>query len=103
VVLDDKAREIPPPVHNRGYSATREQAMADFKARWKCEMHSQLFYGVLWGVSLWFLRAAENEVFLRDFQIRNCLKETECAVSFRSVENMDQSEESEGPCRNSGY
>jgi hypothetical protein len=28
------AREIPPSDHNRGYSATREQAMADFKARW---------------------------------------------------------------------
>jgi hypothetical protein len=28
------AREIPPSVHNHGYSATREQAMADFKARW---------------------------------------------------------------------
>jgi hypothetical protein len=28
------AREIPPSVYNRGYSATREQAMADFKARW---------------------------------------------------------------------
>jgi alkylated DNA nucleotide flippase Atl1 len=28
------AREIPPSVHNRGYSASREQAMADFKARW---------------------------------------------------------------------
>ena len=28
------AREIAPSVHNRGYSATREQAMADFKARW---------------------------------------------------------------------
>jgi hypothetical protein len=28
------AREIPPSVHNRGYSATREQAMADFKMRW---------------------------------------------------------------------
>jgi hypothetical protein len=28
------AREIPPSVHNRGYSATREQAMAEFKARW---------------------------------------------------------------------
>jgi hypothetical protein len=25
------AREIPPSVHNHGYSATREQAMADFK------------------------------------------------------------------------
>jgi hypothetical protein len=28
------AREIPPSIHNRGYSATREQAMADFKRRW---------------------------------------------------------------------
>src|SRR5262249_557237 len=28
------AREMPPSVHNHGYSATREQAMADFKARW---------------------------------------------------------------------
>jgi hypothetical protein len=28
------AREIPPSVYNRGYSATREQAMADFMARW---------------------------------------------------------------------
>jgi hypothetical protein len=28
------AREIPPSIHNRGYSATREQAMADFKKRW---------------------------------------------------------------------
>jgi hypothetical protein len=28
------AREIPPSLHNRGYSATREQAMADFKGRW---------------------------------------------------------------------
>ena len=28
------AREIPPSVHNRGYSMTREQAMADFKAQW---------------------------------------------------------------------
>ena len=26
--------EMPPSVYNRGYSATREQAMADFKARW---------------------------------------------------------------------
>ena len=26
------AREIPPSVHNRGYSESREQAMADFKA-----------------------------------------------------------------------
>jgi hypothetical protein len=29
------AREIPPSVHNRGYSVTREQAMADFKMRWR--------------------------------------------------------------------
>jgi len=28
------AREIPPSAHNRGYSATREHAMADFKTRW---------------------------------------------------------------------
>jgi hypothetical protein len=28
------ARKIPPSVHNRGYSATREQAMADFKKQW---------------------------------------------------------------------
>jgi hypothetical protein len=28
------AREIPPSVHNHEYSATREQAMADFKMRW---------------------------------------------------------------------
>jgi hypothetical protein len=28
------AREIPPSVHNRGYSATREQAMADCKKQW---------------------------------------------------------------------
>jgi hypothetical protein len=28
------AREIPPSDHNPGYSATREQAMADFKTRW---------------------------------------------------------------------
>jgi len=28
------AREMPPSVHNHGYSANREQAMADFKARW---------------------------------------------------------------------
>jgi hypothetical protein len=27
---------------------------------------------------------------------RNCLKETECAVSFRSVENLGQGQESEG-------
>ena len=28
------AREYPPTIHSRGYSATREQAMADFKTRW---------------------------------------------------------------------
>jgi hypothetical protein len=28
------AREKPLSVHNRGYSMTREQAMADFKAQW---------------------------------------------------------------------
>jgi hypothetical protein len=28
------AREIPPSVQNHGYSATREQAMAEFKTRW---------------------------------------------------------------------
>jgi hypothetical protein len=29
------AREKPPSIQNGGYSATREQAMADFKARWQ--------------------------------------------------------------------
>jgi len=33
------AREIPPSVHNRGYSATREQAMADFKTRWAASIN----------------------------------------------------------------
>ena len=28
------AREQPRTIYNRGYSATREQAMADFKAQW---------------------------------------------------------------------
>ena len=28
------ANDFPPSVYNKGYSATREQAMADFKARW---------------------------------------------------------------------
>ena len=28
------ASDIPPSLDKRGYSATREQAMADFKARW---------------------------------------------------------------------
>jgi hypothetical protein len=27
-------RGMPPSLYNRGYSATREQAMADFKTRW---------------------------------------------------------------------
>jgi hypothetical protein len=31
-------RRIPPSVHNRGYSATREQAMADFKAQWSTKL-----------------------------------------------------------------
>lgn len=28
------ARERPPSIYDRGYSATREAAMAEFKARW---------------------------------------------------------------------
>jgi len=28
------AREMPPSVHNHGYAASREQAMADFKMQW---------------------------------------------------------------------
>jgi len=28
------ALEQPPSIDNKGYSATREEAMADFKARW---------------------------------------------------------------------
>ena len=28
------AREYPPTTHGRGYSPTREQAMAAFKAQW---------------------------------------------------------------------
>jgi len=28
------APDIPPSVHNRGYSQSREQAMADFKKQW---------------------------------------------------------------------
>jgi hypothetical protein len=32
------AREISPSVYNHGYSSTREQAMADFKARWLANM-----------------------------------------------------------------
>jgi len=27
-------REYPPTIHSRGYSATREEAMADFKKQW---------------------------------------------------------------------
>jgi hypothetical protein len=34
------ARGIPPSVHNRGYSAAREQAMADFKAQWTATQRS---------------------------------------------------------------
>ena len=33
------ALEAPPSVHNHGYSAVREEAMAEFKARW------------LWGIA----------------------------------------------------
>ena len=33
------AREIQPSVHNHGYSATRKQAMADFKARWSASIN----------------------------------------------------------------
>ena len=29
------AREHPPSIHSRDYSATREQAMQDFKAQWR--------------------------------------------------------------------
>jgi len=28
------AREYPPTIYSRGYSATREEAMADFKKQW---------------------------------------------------------------------
>jgi hypothetical protein len=28
------AREYPPTIHSRGYSATREEAVADFKKQW---------------------------------------------------------------------
>jgi hypothetical protein len=28
------ATEYPPSIHNRGYSMTREEAMADFKRQW---------------------------------------------------------------------
>jgi hypothetical protein len=32
------AREYEPTTHSRGYSTTREQAMADFRAQWvRCE------------------------------------------------------------------
>src|SRR6476660_1857820 len=34
---------------------------------------------------------------------RNCLKETECAVSFRSVENLGQGQESEGASSHPRY
>jgi hypothetical protein len=29
------AARVPQSTHNRGYAPTREEAMADFKARWK--------------------------------------------------------------------
>ena len=29
------AVEFPPSIHNRGYAATREQAMHDFKTQWQ--------------------------------------------------------------------
>ena len=32
--------EKPPSVYNRGYSATCEQAMADFKARWVADLRN---------------------------------------------------------------
>ena len=34
MVLTITAREQPPSVYNRGYAASREQAMRYFKARW---------------------------------------------------------------------
>ena len=33
------APDIPPSLDERGYSATREEAMADFKARWLRPAH----------------------------------------------------------------
>ena len=33
------AREQPPSVYNSGYAASREQAMADFKARWSASIN----------------------------------------------------------------
>jgi len=32
------AREHPPTIYNRGYSATREQAMVDFTRQWQSEL-----------------------------------------------------------------
>jgi hypothetical protein len=29
------AREAKPSIYNKGYAATREKVMADFKARWR--------------------------------------------------------------------
>ena len=34
------APDIPPSIDKRGYSATREQAMADFKALWTATLRS---------------------------------------------------------------
>jgi len=36
------ASDIPPSIHKRGYSATREEAMAAFKARWLAPRHREL-------------------------------------------------------------
>jgi hypothetical protein len=40
------AREYPPTIHSRGYSATREQAMAAFKAQWMNSMRSYYFTAI---------------------------------------------------------
>jgi hypothetical protein len=37
------ACEKPPSIHNRGYSATREEAMKDFKAQWLSDTAPQHF------------------------------------------------------------
>jgi hypothetical protein len=40
VVLTITGREQPPSVYNRGYAASREQAMRYFKARWTATQRS---------------------------------------------------------------
>jgi hypothetical protein len=35
------ARDYPRSIHSRGYSATREQAMADFKAQWLTQFRTE--------------------------------------------------------------